>query len=130
MGGFVKKKEKSRKARSALIEPTSAEDVKLIRQLFLEGMSIADIATKFERDVLSIAEVLRYGNTEELRCSFCFCGEKEIGLLIAGPFALICDDCLDLCIDIVREARPDLIRIRIGRKQAIAGGPADAGESG
>ncbi len=39
----------------------------------------------------------------ELRCSFCGKGRKEVKKLIAGPTVYICDECIDLCNDIIAE---------------------------
>jgi ATP-dependent Clp protease ATP-binding subunit ClpX len=40
-----------------------------------------------------------------LRCSFCGKGQKEVKKLIAGPGVYICDECIDLCNDIIDEER-------------------------
>ncbi|PIS10885.1 MAG: ATP-dependent Clp protease ATP-binding subunit ClpX [Bdellovibrio sp. CG10_big_fil_rev_8_21_14_0_10_47_8] len=40
-----------------------------------------------------------------LRCSFCGKGQKEVKKLIAGPGVYICDECIDLCNDIVAEEK-------------------------
>ncbi len=42
-------------------------------------------------------------NGGELRCSFCGKGRKEVKKLIAGPTVYICDECIDLCNDIIAE---------------------------
>lgn len=39
----------------------------------------------------------------ELHCSFCGKGQKEVKKLIAGPNVFICDECVDLCMNIIRE---------------------------
>jgi len=39
-------------------------------------------------------------------CSFCAGGEAEVQRLVAGPAACICDECLDLCNDILAELPP------------------------
>lgn len=36
-----------------------------------------------------------------LRCSFCGKTQKEVKNLIAGPGVYICDECIDLCNDII-----------------------------
>ena len=41
-----------------------------------------------------------FGN---LYCSFCGKSQKEVKKLIAGPTVYICDECIDLCNDIIRE---------------------------
>ncbi|KAF0098905.1 MAG: ATP-dependent Clp protease ATP-binding subunit ClpX [Thiobacillaceae bacterium] len=38
-----------------------------------------------------------------LYCSFCGKSQHEVRKLIAGPSVFICDECVDLCIDIIRE---------------------------
>lgn len=40
-----------------------------------------------------------------LRCSFCGKGQKEVKKLIAGPGVYICDECIDLCTDIIDEEK-------------------------
>jgi len=40
-----------------------------------------------------------------LRCSFCGKGQKEVKKLIAGPGVYICDECIELCNDIIDEER-------------------------
>ncbi|OAN71114.1 hypothetical protein A8B82_21210 [Sulfitobacter sp. EhC04] len=36
-----------------------------------------------------------------LRCSFCAKAQHDVKKLIAGPTVFICDECVDLCADIV-----------------------------
>src|SRR5262245_45598953 len=38
-----------------------------------------------------------------LSCSFCGKSQKEVRKLIAGPTVYICDECIDLCNDIIAE---------------------------
>jgi len=38
-----------------------------------------------------------------LHCSFCGKSQHEVKKLIAGPNVFICDECVDLCVDIIRE---------------------------
>lgn len=40
---------------------------------------------------------------KELSCNFCGKSQKEVKKLIAGPNVYICDECIDLCNDIVDE---------------------------
>lgn len=40
---------------------------------------------------------------EILHCSFCGKSQHEVKKLIAGPNVFICDECVDLCVDIIRE---------------------------
>ncbi|MEJ5212094.1 MAG: ATP-dependent Clp protease ATP-binding subunit ClpX, partial [Burkholderiales bacterium] len=43
------------------------------------------------------------GNEKLLYCSFCGKSQHEVRKLIAGPSVFICDECVDLCNDIIRE---------------------------
>src|SRR6202023_3933120 len=42
---------------------------------------------------------------EVLRCSFCNKSQREVKKLIAGPTVYICDECVDICLDIIAEDR-------------------------
>ena len=46
------------------------------------------------------------GDHKALRCSFCGRGEHEVKKLIAGDPAIICDECIALCNEILREELP------------------------
>ena len=37
------------------------------------------------------------------RCSFCGKSQDRVRKLIAGPGVFICDECVDLCNDVIRE---------------------------
>ena len=42
-----------------------------------------------------------------LYCSFCGKSQHEVRKLIAGPSVFICDECVDLCNDIISEEIQD-----------------------
>ena len=42
-------------------------------------------------------------NKNILYCSFCGKSQHEVRKLIAGPTVFICDECVELCNDIIRE---------------------------
>ncbi len=42
-----------------------------------------------------------------LYCSFCGKGQNEVRKLIAGPQVYICDECIELCMEIIREESKD-----------------------
>jgi ATP-dependent Clp protease ATP-binding subunit ClpX len=42
---------------------------------------------------------------ESLRCSFCNKDQRDVKKLIAGPTVYICDECVDICLDIIAEER-------------------------
>lgn len=46
-------------------------------------------------------------NGKLLYCSFCGKSQHEVRKLIAGPSVFICDECVDLCNDIIREEMAD-----------------------
>src|SRR6266704_2142219 len=43
------------------------------------------------------------GSEKQLYCSFCGKSQHEVKKLIAGPSVFICDECIDLCNDIIRD---------------------------
>jgi ATP-dependent Clp protease ATP-binding subunit ClpX len=49
---------------------------------------------------------------QSLRCSFCGKGQKEVKKLIAGPGVYICDECIELCNDIVDEEREREVAVK------------------
>ena len=44
-------------------------------------------------------------NGSSLRCSFCSKSQSEVRKLIAGPNVYICDECIEICTDIIDEER-------------------------
>ena len=44
-------------------------------------------------------------NEDVPRCTFCGKTEHQVRKLVAGPSAAICDECIELCVDIVSEER-------------------------
>ena len=53
---------------------------------------------------------------DSLFCSFCGKNQKEVKKLIAGPTVFVCDECVELCMDIIKE---DTINNKIKIKQNI-----------
>jgi ATP-dependent Clp protease ATP-binding subunit ClpX len=50
-----------------------------------------------------------------LYCSFCGKSQHEVRKLIAGPTVFICDECVELCMDIIREeSKSSLVKSRDG----------------
>jgi ATP-dependent Clp protease ATP-binding subunit ClpX len=43
------------------------------------------------------------GSGDQLTCSFCGKAQEEVKKLIAGPAVYICDECIELCKDIIAE---------------------------
>src|SRR6476659_3704808 len=42
-------------------------------------------------------------SNEQLLCSFCGKSQRQVKKLIAGPGVYICDECIDLCNEIIDE---------------------------
>jgi hypothetical protein len=51
---------------------------------------------------------------EQLLCSFCGKSQRQVKKLIAGPGVYICDECIDLCNEIIDEelTAPPVVRHR------------------
>jgi hypothetical protein len=52
------------------------------------------------------SEMSKIGGSDaknSLHCSFCGKGQHEVRKLIAGPTVFICDECVELCLDIIGE---------------------------
>jgi len=48
--------------------------------------------------------VAKFGDTGELlKCSFCGKSQKQVKKLIAGPGVYVCDECIELCNEIIEE---------------------------
>ncbi|AOS81191.1 MULTISPECIES: ATP-dependent Clp protease ATP-binding subunit ClpX [Hydrogenophaga] len=47
-----------------------------------------------------------------LYCSFCGKSQHEVKKLIAGPSVFICDECIDLCNDIIRDELPGIEAVK------------------
>jgi len=57
--------------------------------------------------------VAKFGDTQELlKCSFCGKSQKQVKKLIAGPGVYICDECIDLCNEIIEEELTDTGELR------------------
>ncbi len=55
----------------------------------------------------------KFGDGGELvKCSFCGKSQKQVKKLIAGPGVYICDECIDLCNDIIEEELADTTEVR------------------
>lgn len=49
----------------------------------------------------------KYDDNHELRCSFCGKPQSQVRRLVAGPNVFICDECVEMCMDIVEDAIAD-----------------------
>ena len=51
---------------------------------------------------------------ELLKCSFCGKSQKQVKKLIAGPGVYICDECIDLCNEIIEEELAETGEVSLG----------------
>ena len=58
-------------------------------------------------------------NKNILYCSFCGKSQHEVRKLIAGPTVFICDECVELCMDIIKEESKDSPESRPSRPTDI-----------
>ncbi len=45
----------------------------------------------------------KFDDSKQLKCSFCGKPQDQVRRLVAGPGVYICDECIALCEDIIRE---------------------------
>lgn len=50
----------------------------------------------------------RYEEKKQLKCSFCGKSQEQVRRLIAGPGVYICDECIELCAEIIEEEFDDI----------------------
>jgi ATP-dependent Clp protease ATP-binding subunit ClpX len=59
--------------------------------------------------------VAKFGEGGELlKCSFCGKSQKQVKKLIAGPGVYICDECIDLCNEIIEEELAETTDVSLG----------------
>src|SRR3954447_1727696 len=60
-----------------------------------------------------VHHVAKFGDSGELlKCSFCGKSQKQVKKLIAGPGVYICDECIDLCNEIIEEELSETSELR------------------
>jgi hypothetical protein len=67
------------------------------------GVSIAAIKRGLDCYVGPGRQRRRKRGKVDLACSFCGKGQKQVKMLVAGPGVYICDECIDLCNEILTE---------------------------
>ena len=58
-------------------------------------------------------------NKNTLFCSFCGKSQHEVRKLIAGPTVFICDECVELCMDIIREENKVISSPKSGHVEGV-----------
>jgi len=51
---------------------------------------------------------------KKFKCSFCGKSEEQVRRLIAGPGVYICDECIELCSEIIVDEREEDVQIDMG----------------
>jgi ATP-dependent Clp protease ATP-binding subunit ClpX len=75
----------------------------------------------------------KYDATKQLKCSFCGKPQDQVRRLVAGPNVYICDECIELCQDIIREEFSNAMddvdrradRFELPKPKEIASNPSD-----
>ena len=110
MRDFRDAKAMARSLRDALnvkaVETTHSESLELITKAFgYENWNVfsakIDAATPRPASTAGAPDPTL---VQVLYCSFCGKSQHEVRKLVAGPAVYICDECVDLCTDIVRRA--------------------------
>src|SRR5881409_4101071 len=55
----------------------------------------------------------KFGDSDLLKCSFCGKSQKQVKKLIAGPGVYICDECIDLCNEIIEEELSEASELKL-----------------
>jgi ATP-dependent Clp protease ATP-binding subunit ClpX len=55
----------------------------------------------------------KFGDSDLLKCSFCGKSQKQVKKLIAGPGVYICDECIDLCNEIIEEELSESAELKL-----------------
>lgn len=53
----------------------------------------------------------KFEDKKQLKCSFCGKNQDQVKRLIAGPGVYICDECIDLCADIIQDEFEDNVEL-------------------
>jgi len=75
--------------------------------------------TDGEQESRDRRDMARIGDGGDLlKCSFCGKSQKQVKKLIAGPGVYICDECIDLCNEIIEEELADADDVKLRACQA------------
>ena len=61
------------------------------------------------------------GTNDKIRCSFCGKPQAQVGQMISGPGVYICDQCVELCMDIVEgiQSQPEAKKVKKATKKLL-----------
>jgi hypothetical protein len=92
------------------IETTHSDSLELIAKTFgydnwniLSAKIEAAKPSPVAAGVISSAGTADLGSPKTLYCSFCGKSQHDVRKLIAGPLVYICDQCVQLCTDVVKD---------------------------
>lgn len=57
--------------------------------------------------------MVKYDDKKQLKCSFCGKNQDQVRRLIAGPGVYICDECIELCSEIIADEFEDNIQLDV-----------------
>ena len=130
MRNFRDAKTMARALREALkakaIETTHAEALELIAKAFgcenwniLSAKIEATEPAPSDEHTPSVSAQSDPVSPQTLYCSFCGKSQHEVRKLIAGPTAFICDECVDICTDVVEpDDDRELFRLMKGTEES------------
>jgi ClpX C4-type zinc finger/Glyoxalase superfamily protein len=124
MRDFRDAKAMARSLRDALkakaIETTHTEALELIAKAFgYENWNILSAKIEAAAPPATMAGVQTDPAPKTLYCSFCGKSQHEVRKLIAGPSVFICDECVDLCTDIVEpDEDKELFQLMTGTEES------------
>jgi ATP-dependent protease Clp, ATPase subunit len=72
---------------------------------------------KLKREIRKLKPSKEKGNNKFLKCSFCGKNNTEVYRMFAGPEVYICNECADLCHEVLEEEREQERKIRINNLQ-------------
>jgi hypothetical protein len=110
------------------VEITHSEALELIARVFgYENWNVLSAKIETAEPAVSGKRSLSTAGTQDdaappktLYCSFCGKSQHEVRKLIAGPGVYICDECVDLCTDIV-EPDDDMELLRLMKESKETG---------
>ena len=56
----------------------------------------------------------KYDEKKQLKCSFCGKNQDQVRRLIAGPGVYICDECIELCSEIIADEFEEDVEVDLG----------------
>src|SRR6266508_4323688 len=79
-----------------------------------------------------LGQMAKFGDGGDLlKCSFCGKSQKQVKKLIAGPGVYICDECIDLCNEIIEEelAETGAENVELAKSNILLIGPTGCGKT-